>query len=115
MIRHEELSLVGAAAQEAFATFNCDVAFVGVAGVHVDRGLTEYSLADAYVKRSMLAAARRIVVLADASKLGRIALATVAPLRSVDVIVSDAASDHPVLSAAAAAGVHLVHASEEDR
>jgi DeoR/GlpR family transcriptional regulator of sugar metabolism len=115
MIRHEELSLVGPTAQEAFSMFNCDVAFVGVAGVHAERGLTEYSLADAYVKRSMVAAARRVVVLADASKLGRIALATVAPLGRVDVIVSDAPPDHPVLSAAAAAGVHLVHASEASR
>lgn len=110
MIRHEELSLIGPTAQEAFSAFNCDVAFLGIAGIDLDRGLTEYNLADAYVKRAMLDAARRIIVLADHSKLGRVALAAVAPLSRVDTIVSDAPASHPVLRAAVAAGVNVVGA-----
>lgn len=110
MLRHEELSLVGPTAQEAFSAFNCDVAFLGVAGIAADRGLTEYSLADAYVKRAMLDAARRIVVLADHSKLGTVTLATVAPLSRIDVIVTDAPTHHPVLRAAAATGVNVIQA-----
>lgn len=114
MLRHEELSLVGPTAQEAFSAFNCDVAFVGIAGIAADRGLTEYSLPDAYVKRAMLDAARRIVVLADRSKLGRVTLATVAPLSRIDTVVTDAPAHHPVLRAAAAAGVNVIQALDGD-
>jgi DeoR family transcriptional regulator of aga operon len=113
IVRPGELSLVGALAERAFDDLNCDVAFVGVAGVDADRGLTEYNPDDARVKRAFLRSTQRTIVLADATKLGRIAFASVAPLSCVDVIVTDAAFDHPVLVAAAAAGIELVSAAAE--
>lgn len=108
IVRPGELSLVGDFAERAFLELNCDVVFLGVGGVHPDKGLTEYNLDDARVKRAALRAARRRVVLADATKLERICLATVATLSDVDVLVTDAAPDHPVAEAAREAGAEVV-------
>jgi DeoR/GlpR family transcriptional regulator of sugar metabolism len=108
IIRPGELSLVGDFAERAFAELNCDVVFLGVGGVDADKGLTEYNLDDTRVKRAALRAARRRVVLADATKLGRVCLATIAPLSEVDVLVTDAAPDHPVAEAAREAGAEVV-------
>jgi DeoR family fructose operon transcriptional repressor len=63
------------------------------------------------VKQAALKAARRCVVLADETKLGRVAFATVAPIARVDVLVTDARRDHPIVVQAADAGVEIVHAA----
>jgi DeoR/GlpR family transcriptional regulator of sugar metabolism len=105
-VRPGELSLVGVRAAEAFAQYNCDTLYLGVAAVST-RGVTEFNVDDADVKRAAMAAARRVVVLADATKLGRVSFANVAPLSGVDVIVTDAPEDHEVLRAARDVGVEI--------
>lgn len=108
VIRPGEMSLIGHRAEDSFADLNCDTFFLGVAGVDPTRGLTEYNLDDARVKQAAMRAARRCVVLADQSKIGRVAFATVVPLSRVDVLVTDAPAAHPVLAQVAEAGVEIV-------
>jgi DeoR/GlpR family transcriptional regulator of sugar metabolism len=109
-VRHGELSLTGGMAEDAFATMNCDLAFIGVAGITATPGLTEYNPDDARVKRVAIAAARRTIVLADASKLGRVAFSTVAPLSAIDALVTDAPADHPEALTISASGVDVIEA-----
>lgn len=109
-VRNGELSLTGGMAEDAFAAMNCDLAFIGIAGIRADPGLTEYNPDDARVKRAAIAAARRVIVLADAGKLGRVAFSTVAPLSVLDVLVTDAPAEHPEAAEIAAAGVRIVEA-----
>jgi DeoR/GlpR family transcriptional regulator of sugar metabolism len=111
VIRPGEMSLIGHRAEDSFDDLNCDTVFLGVGGVDVDRGLTEFNLDDARVKRAALKAARRCVLLADESKFGRVTFATVAPLSQVDVLVTDAAAEHPLVVQARDAGVQVVHAT----
>lgn len=111
VIRPGEMSLIGHRAEDAFADLNCDTFFMGVAGIEPARGLTEYNLDDARVKQAAMKAARRCIVVADQSKFGRVAFATVAPLSRVDVLVTDAAADHPVVAQLADAGVDIVFAT----
>jgi DeoR/GlpR family transcriptional regulator of sugar metabolism len=54
-------------------------------------------------------------VLADQTKLGRVTFASVAPLSVVDVLVTDADPDHPVVVQAADTGVEIVHAAVVDQ
>lgn len=118
VLRPGEMSLIGHRAEDAFADLNCDTVFLGVAGVDTERGLTEYNLDDARVKQAALGAARRCVLLADQTKFGRVTFATVAPLTRVDVLITDASPDHPVVKGAVDAGVEtilVVAGSEEDQ
>ena len=89
-----ELSLIGDLAERTFAQLNCDVLFLGVGGIHAEKGLTEYNLDDTRVKRAAIQAASRKVALADESKLDRVCLATIASLSEIDVLITDAAPDH---------------------
>jgi DeoR/GlpR family transcriptional regulator of sugar metabolism len=109
VMRPGEMSLIGHRAEDSFADLNCDTIFLGVGGVDTERGLTEYNLDDARVKQAALRAARRCVLLADGSKFGRITFATIAPLSRVDVLVTDASPDHPLIVQAVDAGVEVVH------
>jgi DeoR/GlpR family transcriptional regulator of sugar metabolism len=105
--RPGELSLVGDVAERTFEDLHADVVFLGVGGV--DKiGLTEFNLDDTRVKRAALRSARRCVVLADATKLGRVAFARVCPLERVDVLVTDSGADDVALQPIRDAGVEVL-------
>ncbi|MGB9183616.1 MAG: DeoR/GlpR family DNA-binding transcription regulator [Solirubrobacteraceae bacterium] len=108
IVRPGELSLIGHLAEGTFSQLNCDVLFLGVGGINAEKGLTEYNLDDTRVKRAALRAASRKVALADQSKLGRVCLATISPLSEIDVLITDAAPDHPGLAEVRDAGVEVV-------
>jgi len=107
-VRAGELSLTGGMAEDAFASLNCDLAFIGVAGVAAVPGATDFNPDDARVKRAAIGAARRRIILADASKLGKVFFATIGPITDFDALVTNAPRSDATLRAAEAAGVEIV-------
>ena len=108
--RHGEQSLVGALAERAFSELHCDTVFLGAGGVDAKAGVTEFNLEDTRVKRAALSSARRCVVLADSSKLGRVALASVCPLAGVDVLITDGGASEEALAPIRESGVEVLTA-----
>ena len=80
---------VGGETVEALGRLSCDVAFLGTNGLSVDHGLSTPDSDEAAVKRAMVRAARRRVVLADSSKVGAALLVSFAALKDVEVLVTD--------------------------
>lgn len=115
VIRQGELSLIGPRAQVSFADLNFDAVFMGVAGVSDTKGLTEYNLDDADVKRTAMVAGRRVIVLADESKIGRVALVTFAPIHSVDVLITDAPASHPGVRHIREQDVDVLHVQYQEK
>jgi DeoR family transcriptional regulator, fructose operon transcriptional repressor len=109
-IRGRTLAAVGGWAERALADVRADVTFLGTNGLTVEDGLTTPDLAEAAVKRALVAAGRRTVVLADHTKVGRTDLAIVAPLSSVDTFVTDSGLDPELADEIEANGPHVVRA-----
>ena len=103
-----ELSLVGDLAEEAFSRLRFDTFVMGVGGIDVEAGCTEYSLDDARVKRAALACVRRCIVVADSSKLGKVTFAQVCPLDRVDLLITDGGAAKDDLAALEAERVEVV-------
>jgi DeoR/GlpR family transcriptional regulator of sugar metabolism len=82
-------ALVGPVAQEAAARINLDALFLGVHGMSVRAGFTTPNLSEADTNRALVAAARRLVVLADHTKWDIIGIATIAGLEDAQVLVTD--------------------------
>jgi hypothetical protein len=80
MFRTPSDALVGPFADRTLRTLNADVLFLGVHGVHPDAGLTTPNTAEAETDSRLVDAAQRVVVVADNSKLGVVALARIIPL-----------------------------------
>jgi DeoR/GlpR family transcriptional regulator of sugar metabolism len=93
LLRDGELSLVGRLAEQTFEAFFIDKLFLGVAGLSVEHGLTEFHPDDASVKKAMLRAAQERIVVADSSKLERIAFAAIAPVTAIHKLVTDSGAD----------------------
>ncbi len=108
LLRPGELSFVGDLAERAFDELLFDTFVMGVGGIAVEAGLTEFNLDDARVKKHAVASARRCIVAADSSKLGNVAFARIAPLERVDVLVTDADGAPDVLDAFRAADVEVL-------
>ncbi len=89
IVRAGELSMIGSIAQETYARLHVDKAFIGIGGLSLENGLTEYNLEDSLVKRVLIDNAHQRIVVADSSKLERTTFASVAPLSCVDVLITD--------------------------
>lgn len=89
-----------------------DVVFLSGTGLDVPHGLTNVNLPETEAKRMLAETARRTVVVADGSKLGRAHLGVVRPLGDIDVVVTAGAPTDAV-AAIRAAGVEVVVADGE--
>ena len=107
-VRATTQAAVGADTVAALADLRADVAFVGTNGLTLDHGLSTPDPEEAAVKRAMVRAARRVVVLADSSKSGVESPVRFATLEQVDVLVTDDGIDSGDRAALERAGVEVV-------
>lgn len=66
-----------------------DRAFISVDGIHTEHGLTSDSPELGAVIRAMIQQSRKTVVVADHSKFGKVCKMLIAPVTTVDLIVTD--------------------------
>ena len=109
-IRGRTLAAVDAPALDLLRDLYVDVAFLGTNGVSVERGLTTPDPAEAAVKRAMLRAAQRRVLLADHTKIGPAQLARFGEVADLDVLVTDTGLDPRLAAELEAAGPRVVRA-----
>ncbi|MGW7072599.1 DeoR/GlpR family DNA-binding transcription regulator [Streptomyces sp. NPDC054855] len=99
LMRTGELSLLGYLTTQALAEIHIDIAFLSAYGVDHEYGILGAHLAEAETDRNMVAAARRLVVLADHSKFSRRSAVRIAPKAGIDVLVTDRATPEEPLDA----------------
>lgn len=109
-VRSSSQETVGPSAELFLADYNIDVSFVGVDGVDARAGCTNYDPEGARVNAAMSRRSRATVVLADATKIGRTALASVCSLERVDVLITDARAPGSAVSAIEQAGCRVIRA-----
>jgi DeoR/GlpR family transcriptional regulator of sugar metabolism len=85
-----------------------DTAVIGVGGVTPREGLTTTVLEEASMIAAMMGAARRTIVLADSSKLGKHSFAQIAGLNAMQILVTDAEPSEELAAALKEAGVKLI-------
>ncbi|GAA1153286.1 DeoR/GlpR family DNA-binding transcription regulator [Nocardioides aquiterrae] len=107
-VRTTTQAAVGADTVAALHHLRVDVAFLGTNGITVEHGLSTPDHDEAAAKRAMVAAARRVVCLTDASKVGTEAPIRFAALDEVDVLVTDSGIEPADREALQAAGPEVV-------
>lgn len=83
-------------------------AFIGTNGLSEAHGLSTPDPDESAVKAAMVAAARRVVVLADSSKMEREELSGFAGIDDIDVLITDSGIDPRFSAALSARGVEVV-------
>jgi DeoR/GlpR family transcriptional regulator of sugar metabolism len=88
-VRTPSAALVGPVADRTIATMHVDQLFLGVHGMDERVGYTTPNLAEAATDRALIACAREVIVLADASKWGVVGLADIARLSAAHTVITD--------------------------
>jgi DeoR/GlpR family transcriptional regulator of sugar metabolism len=101
-------SLVGLAGLAMLHKFNIQKGFFGAHGLNLPEGLTDVSAEEAEVKREMGQMCRQVIALLDATKWGRVGLASFAPPDAIDVIVTDDEAPADLVAQVRAAGVEVI-------
>lgn len=106
--RRQSFELIGSLVDSALASLTLDLAILGVDGVDPRFGVTTVHDFEAHVSTQLRRAAKRVMVVADSTKLGRVAFARVCAIDEIDILVTDAHPTGEVAAALAAAPVEVV-------
>ncbi|WP_435207076.1 DeoR/GlpR family DNA-binding transcription regulator [Micromonospora sp. bgisy143] len=90
-VRTPSDALVGPLAVAAVRRLHLDLLFLGVHGITERAGFTTPNLMEAEIDRALVAAADRLVVLADHTKWGTVGISSIVDLAAAHVLVSDEA------------------------
>lgn len=88
-LRKNSQSLVGTTAEETFKNYFCDKLFLAVDGFDTIHGLSTPNVEEAHLNRVMISIARQVIVVTDSSKFRKRSFAFIAPIKSVDILVTD--------------------------
>ncbi|MFF2505144.1 DeoR/GlpR family DNA-binding transcription regulator [Streptomyces sp. NPDC058067] len=109
-VRQRTRAAVDAWALRAYGEIRADVLFLAANGFSGEHGLTTPDLAEAAVKRAAVAAARRVVLLADSAKYGQEHFARFGDLSDVDLLITDSGLSPEDAAAIEKGGTEVVRA-----
>ena len=107
-LRRDTFSLVGVDSLDMLRQYNIQKGFFGAHGITLEEGLTDVSADEADVKRAMAGMCRQVFAVLDATKWGRVGLASFAPLSQIDTIITDCDAPAELVAQVRAAGVTVV-------
>src|SRR4051794_15461441 len=90
LVRRNYLSMVGVLAEDALRQLSADVAFLGTSGVDQDFSVWDTTMIEVPIKRAMIEAAARVVLLADAEKFSMNGVVRICGAEDLDQIITDA-------------------------
>lgn len=103
--RPESYELVGPLAEQSLAGLNLDTVFLGVDGISHQAGLTTHHEVEAHTNLALIRRARHAIVVADSSKIGKIAFAQICPIDDIQELITDGDGDPTPLEVLREAGV----------
>lgn len=104
---------VGAQALDAIAALRVDLCFIGTCAVDAQTGIWAMDGEEAALKRAMLAASSRCVVVASNDKLGAQAAHRIGTPGQIDLLVLEADAPVGQVEAFARSGVQIQHAAHD--
>ena len=112
-LRETELTLYGDITMNNFKRFNVAKALVGVGGIDLKTGITDYYFEEANFHRAVIKRANTVIALADHAKFGRTTLNQLCHIRDLDIIVTDWHVPQDVVMKYQDLGVTVYNAPEE--
>ena len=108
MLRDSELSFIGHITEQALAEVRVDKVIMGARGLSLEHGLTNDYLQETLTDRAILKIGREVIIVADYSKVNRVATAFLAPLDAMNTFVTDTKADKKFLQVIKKQGIQVV-------
>jgi DeoR family transcriptional regulator, aga operon transcriptional repressor len=87
--RRSELSFIGHITEQSLAELRADKVIIGIRAVDPEEGLTNDYLAETRTDRAILRIGRKVILVADHTKIGRVSTAFVAPVTAIHTLVTN--------------------------
>ncbi|MBO7744432.1 DeoR/GlpR transcriptional regulator [Paenibacillus sp. MWE-103] len=104
----KSMCLVGPQAEEELKKYDAHYAILGTSGISLRKGFTSSDLYEAQVKRAMVSAAQKVIVVADHSKFLKNAFVSYAVFQEVDILITSELTDPAVLNEIEQHGVQII-------
>jgi DeoR family transcriptional regulator of aga operon len=101
-------SLIGAAAVNFLGDIFLDKVFLSVSGIDAERGTTTNESDEALSFRAMVKQAKKVIVVADSSKLGVVTSSLICPIADVDVLVTDEGASEEMCAGFSRKGIKVI-------
>ena len=108
MLRESEFSFIGHITEQALAEVRADKVILGTRAISLEYGLTHEYLPETLTDRAILKAGKEIIVLADHTKLGRAATVLLAPLESIQILITDEQAPGDFIEAVQERGLRVI-------
>jgi DeoR/GlpR family transcriptional regulator of sugar metabolism len=108
MLRESELSFIGHITEQALAELRVDKVVMGTRGLSLEHGLTNDYLQETLTDRAILKIGREVILVADYSKINRVATALLAPLNVMNILVTDSKADQKFLTVLKRQGIQII-------
>lgn len=108
--RAQSYELIGPLASNILTELTIDLVFLGVDGIDVHAGATAQNEAEASTNALMASRAKKVVVVADSTKLGHRAFARICGIEDVHTLITDSTATDDALAPLQDAGVEVIRA-----
>ncbi|MBN9620990.1 MAG: DeoR/GlpR transcriptional regulator [Actinobacteria bacterium] len=108
VLRPQSFELIGPFARRVLDDVTIDLTFLGVDALDPDSGAAAAHEGEAQINSSMVERSRRVVAVADSSKLGQRAFCTICDVGRIDTLITDAGADDSLLARFRDRGVEVV-------
>ncbi len=108
VLQRDTASLIGSEELELLRRFNIQKGFFGAHGLTEQEGLTDVSATEAEVKQALIKMCRQVIAVLDATKWGRVGLASFANLQDLDYIITNCEAPEDQVENARNLGIHII-------
>lgn len=108
MLRESEFSFIGYLMEKVLNELCPNKVFLGIRAVSLESGLTNDYLPEVTTDRVIIYSAPEVILLADHTKFDKISTAFVAPLTSVNKIITDKATPKSITSGLISKGIEVI-------
>ena len=108
VVRASDGGVVGETAVDFIKQFKVDNAVIGSSAIDTDGGLLDFDFREVKVAQAIMENARNVILIADSTKLHRVASVRIGHISQVNILVTDRIVDQDFRATCAEAGVRVV-------
>lgn len=107
-LKKDSLSLGGPIAEEVISKFKAEKAILAASSISLTHGLTTPDLLKAELKKKMVEAAMKLIVVADHTKIEKVSLIEVIPVDQIDVLVTGRETPQHIIKKYQERGIEVI-------
>lgn len=109
LLNNKECAFYGQFAKEILRNFIVDRAFIGVGGVSLNRGITDYDFNTVEIQRLLIEISKESIILADSSKIEHVSLTRISDIDNISFIITDSNIDKSIIEKYLKSGVEIIN------